>query len=360
MTTRDATPARDLPPDFGPPTDIAARKTEHLDLCRDTDVESNASTGLERFQLAYRALPEIDLDAVDLRTTIAGRVLSAPLIIGAMTGGTDEARRINRVLAEGAQRRGIGLALGSARIVLERPESLASFQVRDIAPDVLLFANLGAVQFNRGVSGQDAARLVELLGADALNLHLNPLQEAIQPDGDTQFGGLAARMAEALDHIAVPVFAKEVGAGIGPETAALLASLKLAGVETAGVGGTSWARIEALRQGDPRAYAAGMALAGFGVSTADSVLACRAAFGDRAVIASGGLRTPVEMATCLALGADAVAAALPFLKAASVSLEALLETIDALTHTLRILCFVTGARTPRDLRGRVAAIAQHP
>lgn len=360
MSTRDRTPARDLPPGSGAPPDIAARKTEHLDLCRDADVESGGSTGLERFRLAYRALPELDLDAVDLRTTIAGKVLSAPLIIGAMTGGTDEARRINRVLAEGAQLRGVGLALGSARIVLERPESLSSFQVRDIAPDILLFGNLGAVQLNRGVSGPDAARLVERLGADALNLHLNPLQEAIQPDGDTQFGGLAARIAAALEHLPVPVFVKEVGAGIGPETAALLASLKLAGVETAGVGGTSWARIEALRQGDPRAYAAGMALAGFGVSTADSVQACRAAFGERTVIASGGLRTAVEMATCLALGADAVAAALPFLKAASVGLGALLEAIDTLTHTLRILCFVTGARTPRELRGRVAEVAAPP
>ncbi|MEZ4268159.1 MAG: type 2 isopentenyl-diphosphate Delta-isomerase [Myxococcota bacterium] len=356
MTTPDGKPARDLPPASGALADIASRKSEHLDLCRDAEVESGAETGLGRFRLDYQALPELDLDAVDLRTSVAGKVLSAPLIIGAMTGGTDEARRINRVLAQGAQLRGIGLALGSGRIVLEHPESLASFQVRDLAPDVLLFANLGAVQFNRGVTGQDAARLVALLGADALNLHLNPLQEAIQPDGDTQFGGLTQRIAEALPHIPVPVFAKEVGAGIGPDTAARLASLPLTGVETAGVGGTSWARIEALRQGDPRAYAAGIALAGFGVSTADSVIACRAAFGERTVIASGGLRSAVEMATCMALGADAVAAALPFLKAASEGLDALLETIDTLTHTLRILCFVTGARTPRDLRGRLTAV----
>ncbi|MCB9729221.1 MAG: type 2 isopentenyl-diphosphate Delta-isomerase [Deltaproteobacteria bacterium] len=337
-------------------SDIAHRKTEHLDLCRDGEVESGADSGLSRYRLVYRALPELDLADVDLRTRIAGKTLRAPLIIGAMTGGTDEARRVNRILAQGAQLRGIGLALGSARIVLERPESASSFEVRDVAPDVLLFANLGAVQLNRGITGDDAARLVELLGADALNLHLNPLQEAIQPEGDTCFRGLGERMAEAIPRIPVPVFVKEVGAGIGPETAALLACLPLAGVETAGVGGTSWARIEALRQRDPKAWAAGMALAGFGVPTAESVLACREAFPDRTVIASGGLRTPVEMATCLALGADAVAAALPFLKAASEGLDALLAAIDAMVHTLRILCFVTGARTPVELRGRVAAV----
>lgn len=347
----------DAAPEAAPQLDIASRKDEHLTLCREAEVESGATTGLERFRLAYLALPEIDLADVSLETTIAGKTLAAPLIIGAMTGGTDEARRINRILAQGAQLRRVGLALGSGRIVLERPEALASFQVRDVAPDILLFANLGAVQLNRGVTGADAARLTELLEADALNLHLNPLQEAIQPAGDTQFAGLAARIVEALTHIPVPVFAKEVGAGIGPETAALLASMPLSGVETAGVGGTSWARIEALRQADPRAFSAGMALAGFGVSTADSLIACRGAFAERTVIASGGLRTPVEMATCLALGADAVAAALPFYKAAAEGLDALLATIDAITHTLRILCFVAGARSPRALRGRLSHVA---
>ncbi|MEC9071120.1 MAG: type 2 isopentenyl-diphosphate Delta-isomerase, partial [Myxococcota bacterium] len=274
-------------------------------------------------------------------------------IIGAMTGGTEEAGAINRVLAEAAQARGIGLALGSARIVLERPETATSFQVRDVAPDVLLFANLGAIQFNHGVTGAQAAELVDTLQADALNLHLNPLQEAIQPAGDTNFQGLFDRIAEALPHIPVPVLVKEVGAGIGPESAQALAALPLAGVESAGVGGTSWSRVEALRQEDPVAWSTGVALGGFGVPTADSIIACREAFGDRIVIGSGGLRTAVDMATALALGADAVACALPYLKAAQNGVEAVVEVIDHLIHTLKVIHFTCGVTRSTDLRGRV-------
>lgn len=334
-------------------SDIVDRKAEHLRLCLEDEVESGASGGLGGWRLAYRALPEIDLDEVDLSTTVFGKRLAAPLVIGAMTGGTDEAGRVNRILAEAAERAGVAFALGSGRVVLERPEVAPTFQVRDVAPTALLFANLGAVQLNRGLTGGDARQLVETLGADALYLHLNPLQEAIQPRGDTSFRGLLARMAEAIPEVGRPVLAKEVGAGIGPETAALLATLPLDGVETAGVGGTSWARVEALRAGDPQARAAGLALGGFGVPTAESLLACREAFPDRLVVASGGLRTAVEMATCLALGADLVASALPFLKAAAIGPDAVRDVLDHFVHTLRILCFVTGARTPAELRGRV-------
>ncbi|MGM0576145.1 MAG: type 2 isopentenyl-diphosphate Delta-isomerase [Myxococcota bacterium] len=335
-------------------SDIVNRKTEHLDICRDDTAESGVSGGFAAWRLGYRALPEIALDDVDLSTDLAGKRLAAPLIIGAMTGGTDEARRINRTLAEAAQARDVGLALGSGRVALEKPETAPSFQVRDVAPDALVFANLGAVQLNYGVTGADAARLVEILEADALNLHLNPLQEAIQPEGDTDFRGLTERIRAAVPDIPVPVFAKEVGAGIGPDTARRLADLPLAGVETAGVGGTSWAKVEALRSEAPLSRTAGIALAGFGVPTVDSLLACREAFSDgRPVIASGGLRTAEEMATALALGADAVACARPFLLAASDGVDAVVETIDHFVHTLRVVHFVCGARTPLELRGRV-------
>ncbi len=332
---------------------IVGRKAEHIRVCLEEAVESGAAGGLERWRLGYRALPEIALDEVDLSVTLAGKRLAAPLVIGAMTGGTDEARTLNLRLARVAQLRGLGFALGSGRVALERPETLPSFQVREVAPDALVFANLGAVQLNKGMSGHDAARLVALTGADALNLHLNPLQEAVQPGGDTDFRDLAAKIGEAARVVPAPVFVKEVGAGLGPETAALLASLPIAGVETAGVGGTSWARVEALRSPDPRAQAAGLALGAIGVPTADSIVACRAAFADRPVIGSGGLRTAVEMATALALGADAVACALPFLKAAAEGEDAALALADHYVEALRILCFVCGARTPGELRGRV-------
>ncbi len=333
--------------------DIASRKSEHLDICREDEVESGVRTGLSRWRLTYQALPELALADVDLTTEIAGKRLSAPLVIGAMTGGTEDAGAVNRVLAEAANRRRIGFALGSGRIALERPETAESFRVRDVAPDVLLFANLGAVQFNCGVSGADAAELVAALDADALNLHLNALQEAVQERGDTDFRGLTARIGEALPDIPVPVFVKEVGAGIGPQAARRLAALPIAGVESAGVGGTSWARVEALRADAPTSRDTGLALGGFGVPTADSIIACREAFPDRTVIGSGGLRTAVDMATAIALGADVAAAALPFLEAAQGGVDDVVALIDHLIHTLRVIHFVCGARTPRELRGRL-------
>ena len=337
-------------------TDIARRKDEHLDICREDPVESGAPGGFDAWRLDYLALPEIALADVDLRTEIAGKTLNAPLIIGAMTGGTDQAQNLNKVLAAAAEATGVGFALGSGRVVLERPETAASFQVRDVAPTALVFANLGAVQFNYGVTGADADHLVEVLGADALNLHLNPLQEAIQPEGDTDFSNLVPRMKAAIDVVRAPVFVKEVGAGIGAATAALLADLPIAGVETAGVGGTSWARVEALRHDAAHTRHSGLALGAFGVPTVESIQHCRAALPDRAVIASGGLRTAEQMATSLALGADAVACALPFLKAAEEGVEGVVSAIERFIHTLRILHFVCGAPTPRALRGRVQRV----
>jgi isopentenyl-diphosphate delta-isomerase len=336
--------------------DIVSRKAEHIRVCLEEAVESGESGGFERWRLEYRALPEIALEDVDLRTPLAGKTLEAPLIIGAMTGGTPEAGALNRILATAAQRRGIGFALGSGRVVLERPEAVPSFRVRDVAPDVLVFANLGAVQLNYTLDGADAQRLCEILEADALNLHLNPLQEAIQPGGDTNFRGLTAKIEKALPAIRVPVFVKEVGAGIGPDTARLLAGLPIAGIETAGVGGTSWSRVEAMRTSDPLAQSAGLALGGMGVPTSESVLACRAALGPgRTVIASGGIRKPIEIGKALALGADAAASALPFLKAAAEGgVDGVLTMIDHFVLSLRVICFCAGARTPAELRGRVA------
>ena len=339
-------------------TDIGHRKSEHLDLCLDDIVESGASSGLPGWRLRYLALPELAMADVDLTTEIAGKTLTAPLIIGAMTGGTGKAGDVNKILAAAAQRCGVGFALGSGRIVLERPETAPSFQVRDVAPDVLLFANLGAVQFNYGVTGSDARRLVEVMGADALNLHLNPLQEAIQPEGDTDFRGLVAKMEAAIPDVGAPVFVKEVGAGIGPETARLLAGLPIAGVEAAGVGGTSWARVEALRHGDPRSRDVGLALGAFGVPTAESIQACRAALPHRTVIGSGGLRSAIDMATALALGADAVATARPFLLAAAEGVDAVVSAIDRFVHALGVIHFVCGARTPAELRGRVDPVVE--
>ena len=337
-------------------TDIARRKDEHLDICREGPVESGKPAGLAGWRLNYLSLPEIALEDVDLGIELAGKRLSAPIVIGAMTGGTHDAGSLNKTLAAAAEATGVGFALGSGRVVIERPETAPSFQVRDVAPNALVFANLGAVQFNYGVTGADAEGLVHTLGADAINLHLNPLQEAIQPEGDTNFRDLSAAMSDAIREITVPVFVKEVGAGIGAESAKRLAQMPIAGVETAGVGGTSWARVEALRHDSAHTRHSGLALGGFGVPTSESILACREALPTRIVIASGGIRSAEDMAKSLALGADACASALPFLKAASQGVEGVVEAIERFIHTLKILHFVCGARTPSELRGRITRI----
>jgi isopentenyl-diphosphate delta-isomerase len=333
--------------------DTSRRKDHHLDLCLETDVESGATTGLGAWTLEYDALPELDLDAVDLSVTVFGRRLRAPLVVGAMTGGSERAGRLNATLARAAARAGVGMALGSQRAMIERPELTRSFAVRDAAPDLpLLFGNVGAVQLNYGVTPEAVAGAATAVGADALSWHLNPLQEAIQPGGDTRFAGLWERLAAAIPAVPVPSLVKEVGAGISERTAGKLARLPLVGVEVAGVGGTSWARVESRRapDGSPAART-GERLRGFGVPTAAAIGFCRAAFGERLVVASGGIRSGLDVAVALALGADLAALARPLLVAAAESEDAAVAALEAIVHELRVVCFCTGARTVADLRG---------
>ncbi len=344
--------------------EIAARKDAHLDLCLDADVEvatAGGPTGLGGYTLEYDALPELDLDQVTLDTELLGRRLQAPLIIGSMTGGTERAREINRRLARAAARVGVGMALGSQRAMIARPELTPTYAIRDEAPDLpLLLGNIGAVQLRRGVSAEEIAGAVSAVDADALMFHLNPLQEAIQPEGDTCFGGLAERLAEAIPRLGVPALAKEVGGGISARTAAKLAALPLAGVEVAGVGGTSWARVESRRAPAKSPTAeVGQRLAGWGVPTAASIGACRRAFGEqRLVIASGGVRHGMDIAVAFALGADAAALARPLLVAAEAGEDAVVRALDTLLLELRVICFCTGVRHPRELRSvRVVAPA---
>ena len=277
---------------WGPPVSIdrvttstRRRKDEHIEICLRRPVGSEVTTGLEHVCFEHRALPEIDLGDVDLSVKLFGRTLRAPLLVGAMTGGSPRARRINHRLARAAAKLGMGMALGSQRAMIEDPRLASSYAVRDVAPDLpLLVGNVGAVQLRKGVTAAGIARAIRAVGADALAFHLNPLQEALQPEGDTDFRGLAALMRRAIPRIGVPCIAKEVGAGISRPVATLLARMPLAGVETAGVGGTSWARVESYRAGMTPLAVAGQRLAGFGIPTAESILECRAAFGRRVVI----------------------------------------------------------------------------
>ena len=217
-----------------------ARKAEHLKINIERDVAGKGiDTGLGPYRFAHRALPEIDLADVDTSTKIFGRTLAAPLLISCMTGGTREARRINRRLARVAQAHGFAMGLGSGRVLIESPESVTTFDVRSLAPDVALFANLGAVQLNRGYGAPECRRLVELLRADALVLHLNPLQEALQSEGDTCFRGLLAQIARLCKHVGFPIIVKEVGWGIGAGDVRALFDAGVDAVDVAGAGGTS-------------------------------------------------------------------------------------------------------------------------
>lgn len=332
---------------------LEKRKDAHLDVVLEQDVGSGgAALGLGRYTLEYDALPEVDLDEIDLSVEVFGKRLSAPLVVGAMTGGTDRAGRINRILARAAARVGVGMALGSQRAMIVKPELTETFVVRDVAPDLpLLFGNVGAVQLNYGVGADEIQRALQAVGADALNLHLNPLQEAVQPEGDTRFSGLLGGIAKLAEQLEQPVLLKEVGAGISEKTAAKIAALPVAGVEVAGTGGTSWAKVESFRAPERSAQAeVGRRLAGFGVPTADSIRFCRSAMGERVVVGSGGLRTGMDMAVALALGADVTALAKPLLEAASVSEEAAVHALETLIYELKVICFCTGARNIAELR----------
>ncbi|MBI2605850.1 MAG: type 2 isopentenyl-diphosphate Delta-isomerase [Deltaproteobacteria bacterium] len=333
----------------------ARRKNSHLEvvLKRNVEFPLGDALGFANLRFEHDALPELDRAKIDTGVTLLGKKLDAPMIVGAMTGGTKRAKEINRRLALAAETCGIGFALGSQRPMLEDRAAADSYHVRKHAPKLrLLFGNAGAVQLNYGVSAKDLARLARDTVCDAFNFHLNPLQEAVQTEGNTDFSALLAKLAEVIPALGVPVLAKEVGAGISATTAAKLARLPLAGVETAGLGGTSWSYIEGLRAKDPFRKALGEAFARWGISTPESIVACRNAFGSRVVVASGGIRGGIDAAKALALGADAFAMALPILKAAEQSAEAAIQAIRQVIEELRTAMFLTGSRNVAELKTR--------
>ncbi len=327
------------------------RKADHIRINLEEDVSfPNLTTGLERFRFVHQALPELDLDAVKTERIVFGKRLRAPLLISSMTGGTPEAERINLRLAEAAEAAGIAMGLGSQRVALESPEQMRSFQVRRVAPNILLFANLGAVQLNKGYSTDDCLRAVEMVEADALILHLNPLQEAVQPGGDVHWAGLARKIEAVCKTLPVPVIAKEVGWGVSAQTARLLADAGVAAIDVAGAGGTSWSQVEYHRTDDPLLRRLARTFADWGIPTAESLLLVREALPEMRLFASGGLRSGIDAAKSIALGADVAGLASPFLKAAAQSAEAVVEEIRAIEMELRVAMFVSGARDLQALR----------
>jgi isopentenyl-diphosphate Delta-isomerase len=327
------------------------RKADHIRINLQADVGAKGiDSGFDEYRFRHQALPELDLDAVDTSVGVLGRRLAAPLLVSSMTGGTPEARSLNRALAEVAQARGLAMGLGSGRVLLEHPEVQDTFDVRPLAPDVLLLANLGAVQLNRGVTADDCRRLVGRLGADALVLHLNPLQEALQPEGDACFGGLLRRIEALCGRLEAPVVVKEVGWGIAPDTVRRLLDAGVAAIDVAGAGGTSWSEVERHRIQDPVRSRVAAAFSGWGISTAEALRLARVAAPSSPVFASGGVRTGIDVAKAVALGADLVGVAGPFLRAAAGGVRAADDLAVELAEVLRVAMFCVGARTVSDLK----------
>lgn len=339
--------------------DHKARKADHIRINLEENVQfPRLSTGLERFRFVHEALPELDMTQIDLSVDLFGHAVRAPLLISSMTGGTEAAERINLNLAIGAQARGIAMGVGSQRTGLEVDGTAGSFRVRSVAPDILLFANLGAGQLNKGYTVDHCRRAVDMIEADALILHLNPLQEAVQADGDWNWAGLLGKIGQVCAAVGVPVVAKEVGWGINGRLARRLADVGVAAIDVAGSGGTSWTEVEYHRAPTERLRRITRTFADWGIPTADSLIQVRQAAPELPAIASGGIRDGIDVAKCVALGATLVGLASPFLRAATVSDEAVVDAIDLLADELRIAMFCTGAGDVTALRepGRLVVI----
>jgi isopentenyl-diphosphate delta-isomerase len=331
-------------------TQISSRKSDHIRINLEEDVRSGLTTGLERYHFIHQALPELNLNEVDLSQNIFKRRVRAPILISSMTGGTEEAAVINRNLASAAQQTGIAMGLGSQRAAIDHPELAPTFQVRQFAPDVLLFANLGAIQLNYRYGVDECQQAVDMIEADALILHLNALQEAVQPEGDTLFAGLLSKIETVCRSLPVPVIAKEVGWGFSEQTARQLAGAGVAAIDVAGAGGTSWSQVEMHRAKNASQARLAAAFVDWGIPTSEAILNVRRAAPGLTIIASGGLRSGVDIAKCIALGASMGGMAGPFLKAAARSLEETVQTIEELKREIQVCMFATGAGDVKALQ----------
>ena len=320
----------------------SSRKADHIRINLEEDVRSGITTGLEAYCFTHQALPEQNLTDIELTTLLFEHSLQAPILISSMTGGTPEAAEINHNLAIAAQETGIAMGLGSQRAAEDK--SLAStFQVRNIAPDILLFANLGAIQLNNQLKMADCQKAVDMIQADALILHLNPLQEAVQPEGDTNFSGLLKKIEVVCEALEVPVIVKEVGYGLSERVARQLIEVGVSALDVAGAGGTSWTQVEMHRaqNEDQRSLAA--LFHNWGIPTAESILQVKKAAPNVPVFASGGLHTGMDIAKCIALGATLGGLTGPFLKAASTSAQQTIQTIKNIKRELQVTMFAAGA-----------------
>ena len=320
------------------------RKLEHLQIVRNQPVEPVPSP-FDAYRLPYKALPEIDMAEIETGVQFLGRQLSIPLLISSMTGGPEKAGVINRNLAIAAEEVGVAMGLGSMRTVLKHPETLASFQVRKFCPSVPLFANMGLVQLNYGYGASEINSLIDAVEADGIFLHVNPLQEAIQPEGDTNFKDLLPKLERLIPKIKAPIIIKEVGSGIDPNTAQRLADIGVQWVDVAGMGGTSWAWVEGYRREDRL----GALFRDVGLTTDQALLGASTIKGLQ-LIGSGGIRSGLDMAKALMLGANIAGSAKPFLEPALESAEACVASLAQFELEFRTAMFCVGARNVAQLK----------
>ncbi|MFW6051139.1 MAG: type 2 isopentenyl-diphosphate Delta-isomerase [Myxococcota bacterium] len=328
--------------------DISQRKADHLDLCATDEVAFRGQTTLlENVRLVHQSLPDLSLDEIDTRVELLGRTLRAPIVIAGMTGGHERAAEVNRALASIANERGYGFGLGSQRAMQKRPDTAWTYQVREWAPDVLLLGNVGVIQA-RDLDSGAIDQMVREVGADALCVHMNPAMELIQPGGDRDFRGGTDTYARLVRDLSVPVVAKETGNGVSAETARKLWDVGVRHVDVSGAGGTSWVGVETLRADGP-AQALGQSLWDWGVPTAASVHLVTEV--GMTAIATGGIRTGLDIAHAIALGASAGGIARNVFKAFTEGgregAEAFLSQVE---HELRAIMLLCGARTVPDLQ----------
>ncbi len=329
---------------------IRDRKDQHLDVVLSGAGRHARDAGFDAIRFVHEALPDLDHAKIDLGADFLGRRLKAPLLISSMTGGPARAEAINARLAEAAQHLGIALAVGSQRAALNGASGGLDLSLRDRAPDTPILANIGAAQLTQGFGEADARRIIDMIGADALIVHLNPLQEACQPEGDRDWWGVGAALEALVRKIDVPVVVKETGAGLSGATARRLVEMGVAAVDVAGAGGANWGLIEGERATNPLDKAHALAFADWGIPTATAIARVRAACPDAVLIGSGGVRDGVEAAKAIRLGADIVGQAAGVLQAATTSTEAVVDHFQVMIRQLRTVCFCTGSANLQALR----------
>jgi isopentenyl-diphosphate delta-isomerase len=331
-------------------TEISDRKADHIQINLEQDVQSGITTGLEHYRFQHCAVPNLNLDEISLASRFLGLPIALPLLISSMTGGTPEAAIINHHLAIAAEQTKIPMGVGSQRAALEDTDQAASFQVRKFAPNIPLLANIGAIQLNNGYGIDECRRAVEMIQANALILHLNPLQEALQPEGNVHWKGLLPKIEYIIKHIGVPVIIKEVGWGISGKLAAIFSNMGVTAIDVAGAGGTSWSQVEMHRTKETGARTIASAFRSWGIPTAESIQLVRQAAPDTTLIASGGIKDGHEVAKCIALGASLVGVAGRILRAASTSTENTIDTLQQIRRELMITMFAADIGSIAELQ----------